>query len=329
MDYEPGLKPFWKPDYKKDVTQVFAEATMFICLMMDDLRFLNLVEPMMENSDDSGAFGSTASVPATYLTLALAGKYSMLRTEAEQQTNRDDAKLLTAIDGFRRTPMQGLPSWVPNWAQKGICSTVPGDYEMPGDTEQGVHPYRASGALKPKVKFTQTSGGAIFELETKGVEFGTVLITGKDFYGRSDDSMLADAATIVESLKSIVIPVGQSFQEAVMRTLAGNRCPDGTNIRKPDYELLKRCRSRFGRGRKFFVLDSNTIGIGPRATRPGDTVFIIPGCHVPVVMRAREVYTKSVICPEHNDTDVHGIMDGECENLILEKPELSEVLHLR
>jgi hypothetical protein len=47
---------------------------------------------------------------------------------------------------------------------------------------------------------------------------------------------------------------------------------------------------------------SGLIGLGPRATRVGDDIYILPGCHVPVVVRKKGLYTSDLVCTSHTDT---------------------------
>ncbi|KAJ4334110.1 hypothetical protein N0V95_009253 [Ascochyta clinopodiicola] len=42
------------------------------------------------------------------------------------------------------------------------------------------------------------------------------------------------------------------------------------------------------RQRRLFVTQGGSLGIGPKATQPGDVVFIISGCNFPIVLRPRD-----------------------------------------
>jgi hypothetical protein len=280
------------------------------------------------------------------------------------------------MDGRKRVIIPRLPSWVPNWAQIRLSNPVPEDYDMLGGCGNGIHPYCASGTLKADFQFVETSDSSLFELRTKGVELGCVSIIGEDFYGRAADSIFMEAVSIVESLEELVIPVGQSTKEAILRTLAGDRYSLGALIQDPEPNLLERSRLRYTLGKRFMVLNG-LISLGPRATRTGDCVFIIPGCHVPVVIRPKRLMAeKKIPCSEHENIercselscltttqnhvinqwhqvigrackyiastivnalsqrtkcflDVHGLIDGKCEKIILESGELLEELHLR
>lgn len=307
IDYESGLFAIWKADYSKDAAQVFAGVTKFIIIIHGDLRVLSLVESSMDEKDDPDTF---TEIELNQLSLSdrayiarVDGKYARIRTSMEQRTDQDDASLLTKLDGRKRVMIPRLPSWVPNWAQVRLSNPVPGDYDMPGDQEHGIHPYQASGTLKADYTVGQTSNGIVFQLRTKGVAVGTVSRVGGDFYGHErnpiliNDDMFMEAVGIVDSLESLyIIPPDQSLQEALVRTFAGDRSVSGTIIQGPDYDILNRSIQRFIIGKRFIIIDGQ-LGFGPRATRIGDEVFIIPGCHVPVVLRRKSLVT---VCSEHN-----------------------------
>ncbi|KAK4123960.1 hypothetical protein N657DRAFT_546581, partial [Parathielavia appendiculata] len=58
--------------------------------------------------------------------------------------------------------------------------------------------------------------------------------------------------------------------------------------------------------RRFFITSKGFFGLGPRNAKPGDAVFILYGCSVPVILRrSREFWTFI------GEAFVAGIMDGE------------------
>ncbi|KAH6675372.1 heterokaryon incompatibility protein-domain-containing protein [Plectosphaerella plurivora] len=66
--------------------------------------------------------------------------------------------------------------------------------------------------------------------------------------------------------------------------------------------LLASCK-----GRAFFTTKEGYVGIGPRTMRPGDTVDVLLGCDVPLILRERLDSKTEII----GDSYVHGLMSGE------------------
>jgi hypothetical protein len=61
--------------------------------------------------------------------------------------------------------------------------------------------------------------------------------------------------------------------------------------------------------RKMIVFENSVAGMGPQCAEAGDVIAIVPGCHVPLVLRkskeaAHEYYNLG-------DCYVEGIIDGE------------------
>lgn len=64
--------------------------------------------------------------------------------------------------------------------------------------------------------------------------------------------------------------------------------------------------TRFCRGRAIFKSTSGSIGIGPRATLPGDIVAVLLGCHCPVVLRPSSNNHYQIIGEAYYEEVMHG-----------------------
>ena len=304
LEYEPGLPGLWKANYDKDAAQIFASTAFFIYLMMEDLKFLNLVEPLLEEKDDPSVFTDISKptlVDFAHLHLIhdSEGRESFrLRTSSEQRTDSDDASFLKRTDGYKSAVIPRLPSWAPNWAQRRLSFPVAGDYDMPNI--ESMSPYCASGSLKPTATFVGIDHDVLYELKTKGQHLGTVSVAGSDFYGRDLTLMAEEAIFIISPMDELLFPLGQTSYEALLRTLSGDRNADGTLLQDPGGDNFPVNARRFVHGKKFIIV-SGLIGLGPRASRVGDDIYIIPGCHVPVVLRKKVLYSTLLECSSHTD----------------------------
>ncbi|KAH7161932.1 heterokaryon incompatibility protein-domain-containing protein [Dactylonectria estremocensis] len=282
LEYEPGLRGLWKADYNKSAAQIFANVTFFVYLRFKDLRFLNLVEALMEEKDDSSVFtGITGPTLLDFAHLRLIHDESKkqtsfrLRTSPKQRIETDDASFLELF----------------------------------------------------------------FGIKTQGRHLGTVSVVGDDFYGRDLILVVVEAFRIVASMEEYVRPPGQSPYEALLRTLSGDRNADGTPFQSQVSDSFSITAPHFMRGKGFIVIGGG-IGLCPRATRAGDDIYIIPGCHVPIVLRKKMLYTANLVCLRHIDTGdcvqlscttkTEGrVLNGQATDIIEEYLERFEELHLR
>jgi hypothetical protein len=309
LNHEDEVDGLWRADYEKQAGQLFARATQFICLSFKDLKFLSLVEPEIEEKDDPTNFTPLEEIPnQTLVDIAnirwINGQNLRVRTSPNQRSELDDANYLQDIDGFKREVIPQLPSWSPNWAQGRLSHPIPGDYEM----DQG-RPYQASGSLEMSARFHQRESGFVEELITKAVHVGTVSITGRDFYQRGFVANVKNAAEVMLDADSLI--GSPSSKEALIRTIVGDRNADSTQItgeETADPEKILLRAAQFTRGKRFIVA-GGLIGFGPRAANMGDDVYIIPGCHVPVIIRKKTLYMMEHKCSVHSSTD-HCVRHG-------------------
>jgi hypothetical protein len=313
LKLEDEVDGIWRADYEKKAAQLFAGATQFVCSILGDLKFLNLVEPEIEEKDDPTNFTPFQEIlKPTVIDIAniraINERDLRVRTSPNQRLETDDATFLRRIDGFKRVVVPQLPTWSPNWAQGRLSFPVPGDHEM----NRG-YPYQALGSLKMSSTFVQDKSGFIMELKMKAAHLGTVSITGDDLYGGDVSSNFEKSFSLMAKAERLCTPAGQMPTEALMRTLVGDRNADGTQFTSEDaadtINYLRRL-TQFTLRRKFIIVNG-LIGFGPRATNVGDDVYIIPGCHVPIVIREKTLYVMKSNCSLHSNT--RGCMQPGCD----------------
>jgi len=74
--------------------------------------------------------------------------------------------------------------------------------------------------------------------------------------------------------------------------------------------------------RSFFVTQRGFLGLGPKLCRPGDMVFVSPGCHIPLILRGDPAGHFILV----GDAFVYGIMMGEVVDQLTEGLMVNVVL---
>lgn len=218
---------------------------------------------------------------------------------------KEDSKSLTIIDGKPRKSVPGLPTWVPDWTQERTSEELWGGFI----TEKVDFPFEAAGWKPPTVKF---HGSSLVEskglLTIRAKTLATVERLGQDIYGGSVGDVVQDAFRLVAN-SPIVVPANQNGADGVLRSLTLDRDAEGErtydDIRGEPPELT-RSMHRAVIGRRFFRTKEGFVGLGPRSLRVKDLVVLVPGCHVPIILRA-SVFVKDgkkVKCNSHAEVSV-------------------------
>ena len=222
-----------------------------------------------------------------------------------ENQDKEDSKSLTSIDGKPRKFVPGLPTWVPNWTQDRTSEELWGGYI----TEKVAFPFEAAGWKALEVKFHGSS-----LVESKGLltiqakTLATVERIGQDSYVGSVSDAVQDAFRLVAN-SPIVVPANQNGADGVLRSLTldrdaeGERTYDDISGEPPE---IRRSMHRAGIGRRFFRTKEGFVGLGPRSLRVKDLVVLVPGCHVPIILRA-SVFVKDrkkVKCDSHAELTV-------------------------
>jgi Heterokaryon incompatibility protein (HET) len=187
-----------------------------------------------------------------------------------------------------------VPSWVPNWAESRLCASLPGGLSP---TRRG-HEFVAGSHLAPTVNFRIS---------------GDVLLLEAIFW---DDIIfldpLASATGITPCIQASILPqlgidpdkpshrsqrvrlsniscaTSQDLSRLCSRVEMCNRDPKGFKILNidhfPDTSWAPEKHQNIV-GRSLMLTSEHYVGWAPPATTCGDLVSILPGCHVPVVLR--------------------------------------------
>lgn len=191
-----------------------------------------------------------------------------------------------------------LPSWVPNWAQPCISAPLYSELSL----VSGKPVYNASKGLEPNWGFGKDiQSGKTWQIQARALCIGLVSMVGMDVYGRQGgaDLMFSEMLETCATYERLLKLGDQTVKEVVLRTLAGNRtCLGESLISNLPYtanefdeldQTLRDASLRFMTGRKFMIINKGYVAVGPRTALPGDTVYIIPRCPIPIVMRERRI----------------------------------------
>lgn len=136
-------------------------------------------------------------------------------------------------------------------------------------------------------------------LTVKGIIFDSIVAIRSDHYGKEDNTDFSvEAVRMFQDSPLCVVPGGREklalVMDALLRTLIMSRTDDGKalpadfDLQSPGARRSDLFQDSFRRRnvcRKFFITTSGAFALGPRGTWKSDLVALIPGCHVPVVLR--------------------------------------------
>jgi hypothetical protein len=282
------LVSYRKQNAKEDKDKVYA--------------FMNMVAPAIsELKPDYGK--PTAEVYyQTAIQMIVKGDDLNVLSICEHQ-DREDLQHLTSIDGIPRKYRPGLPTWVPNWSAERLSAELWGGYA------KVAYPFEASGWKAPEVKFHGSSLEDSKGLLTiQGKIIATVEQLGRDCYGESSSEAIQDAFRVVANT-SIIVPSGQNGGDGILRSFTLDRDAEGErtydDIAREPPEIT-RSMHRAIIGRRFFRTKEGFVGLGPRCLKANDKVVLVPGCHVPITLRAALFKKESnkIKCDTHTDVQI-------------------------
>lgn len=266
--------------------------------------FMNMVAPAItELRPDYGK--PTAEVYyQTAVQLIVKGGNLKVLSICESQ-DKEELKSLTSIDGTPRKFLPGLPTWVPNWSEERLSAELWGGYI----SEKGGYPFEASGWKAPEVKFHGSSlvdSKGLLTIRAKTI--ATVEQRGRDIYGGTISDAIQDAFRLIANA-SIVVPTGQNGGDAILRSFTLDRDAEGEKTYDDiasDPPEIERSLHRAIIARRFFRTKEGFVGLGPRGLKTNDKVVLVPGCHVPIILRAgRFVKDRNKIkCNDHETVEV-------------------------
>jgi hypothetical protein len=190
---------------------------------------------------------------------------------------------LTGVDGIVRVFLLGLPCWAPNWANERLTNGLWGGYSAPSPL-----PFAAAGSMQGSAQFYGPSKALSHGMLTvAGAAVDYVARCGRAFYGSAVDisSFLEDILDILQDRTFLGLPDDDGVS-AILRTVTLDRNAKGDKTFRDSSpsELLESLKRAMA-GRKFFITNSGYIGLGPVWMTEDDVVALVPGCHVPIILR--------------------------------------------
>ncbi|KAI8952961.1 heterokaryon incompatibility protein-domain-containing protein [Xylaria longipes] len=201
---------------------------------------------------------------------------------------------------FRRTPITGIPSWVPNWTQMRYNPPFPGGIESTVTVEEQL----AIASKNSRDVYFRVESGDIL------VVFGRILgeiiaVGGQPVITRPYDlfdgaKMLAFANFVYKHLQDIKSDVTNEMcleAEYALMTCYTNKTLEFTNTQyaswrqfgspelSPDFIDVATARLH---GRQVVSTSNGRLGLVPFGAKSRDCVAILKGCHVPIVLRPVE-----------------------------------------
>jgi hypothetical protein len=244
-------------------------------------------------------------------------------------------------------PKHHLPSWVPDWSnlRDTACFSFASPLVMSAERAAAgrLYLYHASGTRsQQQPEFTPNNG-----LRVMGIRFDDVSHVGKPWEeGDSEtmDRVLRDWMHLAlgDELQRADGPYpcsSQTLLDVLNRTITADTSLLGSRLlRREGHLFLQRMLASTSpldrrlagltevqeqramlnawravtlrvRRRRFFVTSKGFFGLGPWNTEPGDVVFVLYGCSVPVVLRRRG--SGGEVRSFVGEAFVAGIMDGE------------------
>jgi hypothetical protein len=212
-----------------------------------------------------------------------------------------------------------LPTWVPDWRAKPLPDTA------------------ASTLMRPRMLAFQKNFRASGEYEAEANHDGSLWLKVRGIYIDSVSIPNEGASRNEESY-----PAGGSFRDAFWRTMVLDHIELSTGLRRTiptdedlfmkywegmrsedhsvipaEYEQSFGDSITAGDCRELFISDRGYMGSAPMKLQPGDEIYILYGCRVPMVLRPYLSKDIDKINAESRDRIivspcyVHGIMDGE------------------
>ena len=234
---------------------------------------------------------------------------------------RGDLSILSKVENDRQP--SALPSWVPDWRVRGEIMGVSGDfrehirYAATGSS-------RPMGRLSDDAKVLTTSGlkwdqvSEVKIADSKELEdwvndrFAT-RVDGRKFYSPTDESLERALRRVYYIDKTDFTTESETtrwrpdsheeFEKIVQRALSGEQRD------RVKYGVLLHSLVNVRRSRVIFVTEGGRLGIASDKVLPGDTITMLLGGQVPVILR--QLNGKIGHYVYIAESYVHGFMDGE------------------
>ncbi|KAJ4342076.1 hypothetical protein N0V87_001402 [Didymella glomerata] len=192
--------------------------------------------------------------------------------------------LLTCVEGDEfQTPEHGLPSWVPDWSVT----------KFTGLRITGYRHFNAAGKGEEKrpPKYSISPDKRILDVEAVHMDDIEEVCDNKsrlraNLYGSKFWQLISNLSPTIETIHGV-----QTREEI----LARQGSPYDLNY---SHAMLHRP----------FRTKRGAFGIGTQSLRKGDSIWIVSGCRVPIIMRRVEGSEHYRLV---GGSYTHGLMDGE------------------
>ncbi|PKK42524.1 hypothetical protein CI102_13592 [Trichoderma harzianum] len=242
--------------------------------------------------------------------------------------NTSDLLLLVHVEGEDFQSMPSLPSWVPDWSVKGTLGLGITGYER-FDAAAGTEAY-----AKPKISHENIL------LTLRAAKLDTVITVGETKEEVDRGMPFVKWLDILNETKELYPSTKEQRQDVLWRCLITNTDKNGkfpsSDLREEfsswirgrtetrDSEWIEGARnfhSSYSHSLhlRLFSTAEGLMGVGSQSTKAGDSVWIVPGSRVPLLLRPSQ-------SPSHEGRSrwrlvggayVHGFMQGEASECSL------------
>jgi Heterokaryon incompatibility protein (HET) len=181
-----------------------------------------------------------------------------------------------------------IPSWVPDWARARMCDSLPGGLSH---TFQGDE-FSAGSHLRPTSNFEILGDILLLEAQIRDEILSLEPEIPRRFYTPDLRDLLLGHVCSTRNTDScpltpgtITCPNWEHFNEMWRRIAACNRHSQGLKITDVVNIRLHKWDHQNIIGRSLLLTSKCLAGWAPPGAACGDIISIIPGCHVPIVLR--------------------------------------------
>ena len=229
----------------------------------------------------------------------------------EGETSED----MRQVTRWQRHDIPGLPSWAPNWAAERLAKPLFGGIEdsiNPLAQNPDFKPYKAAGNLPASFSFDFedtdqpkliTKIGTLDKVTS--LDLTRALSAKQNMYALMDEVESA----IKRIFRLSALPSNELITRMAFKLCSTERSVEGldmdsagTRFETEDQFWLDSANALI-QGRRLFYTLANAFGLGPRGMQVGDELLLVPGCHVPMVMRELGFgVSKSRTCSFHAES---------------------------
>ncbi|OIW26028.1 HET-domain-containing protein [Coniochaeta ligniaria NRRL 30616] len=239
-----------------------------------------------------------------------------IRAAIDILEDSDDLLLLSCVEGeaFQKLSTGPLPSWVPDWSAR----------EPTGLRVTGYERYSTSMSLKQQAHIDKTS----LTLSLRGIKLDYVTMVGEAKRDVLLEKPFPKWLEIIETLETRYGPARNEHKlDVLWRTLIVNTagCPPELVSKTPQVSEFVRPFT-LSQHLRLFRTNEGYLGLGSECLQAGDSVWIVPGSRVPLILRPHKVEMSSANrCRLVGGTYLHGFMEGAAVSPAFTGKTMSEI----